>query len=50
MHIELIIIWDDGEKNIYEYPTTKEACAAGDNMKKVFGHQISWIGVRKRHT
>lgn len=45
---ELIIIWDDGEREVYEYQTADEAEEAMDNMKIVFGEQISWCGVRER--
>lgn len=47
MRYELIIIWDDGKKEIYEYKTIKEAEEAEDNLKKVFGDQIAWTGSRK---
>lgn len=45
---ELVIIWDDGEREVYEYQTIDEAEEAMDNMKIVFGEQISWCGVRER--
>lgn len=47
MRYELIIIWDDGKKEIYEYKTIKEAEKVAENMKKVFGGQIAWTGTRK---
>lgn len=47
MRYELIIIWDDGKKEIYEYKTMEEAEKAGANMRKVFGEQIAWTGTRK---
>lgn len=44
---ELIIIWEDGEKEIYAYRTEEKAEITGAEMKKAFGNQISWYGVRK---
>ena len=44
---ELVIIWDDSEKTIYQYETEEKANRAGHEMKKAFGNQISWYGVRK---
>lgn len=44
---ELIIIWEDGDKNIYKYNTEDEARKGERNMRMAFGNQISWSGVRK---
>lgn len=45
---ELVVIWDTGEKDIYEYPTEDEAEQAGHNMVMAFGKQIQWYGTRKK--
>lgn len=42
---ELVIIWDDGEREVYEYQTIDEAEETMNNMRIVFGEQISWMGV-----
>ena len=44
---ELVIIWSTGEKEVYGYDTEARAEDAGQNMKMVFGNQISWYGVRR---
>lgn len=44
---ELVIIWDNGEKDVYTYKTEIEAETSGKNMKMVFGNQIQWFGIRK---
>ncbi len=44
---ELIIIWTDGDKNVYPYQTEEEARQGERNMRMAFGNQVSWAGVRK---
>lgn len=44
---ELVIIWETGEKEVYAYTTREKAERTGEEMKKVFGRQISWAGVRE---
>ena len=44
---ELVIIWDDGGKEIHQYPTREQAEQAGAGMRFAFGRQVSWYGVRK---
>ena len=44
---ELIIIWADGDKNVYPYQTEEEARQGERNMRMAFGNQVSWAGVRK---
>ena len=44
---ELIIIWADGDKNVYPYQTEEEARHGERNMRMAFGNQVSWAGVRK---
>lgn len=45
---ELIIIWDDGRKDICGgYADQETAETAGQGMRMAFGNQIAWYGVRK---
>ena len=44
---ELIIIWTDGNKDVYPYQTEEEARHGERNMRMAFGNQVSWAGVRK---
>lgn len=44
---ELVIIWDTGEKDVYEYKTEAEAEQAAINLKFAFGKQIHWTGIRE---
>lgn len=47
MRYELVVVWDTGEKNVYQYETEAEAEAAGHNMKMALGNQIAWYGTRR---
>lgn len=47
MRYELVVIWETGEKEIYAYTTRERAEKTGSEMKKVFGNQITWTGVRE---
>lgn len=50
MKYELIIIWETGEKEIFEYATEEEAQESCNDFKYIFGNQVSWAGTRlKRH-
>ena len=44
---EVVLIWFDGDKEIYSYSTQEKADRTCREMKNVFGNQISWIGVRE---
>ena len=44
---KLVVIWDNGDKDIYEYSTEQEAENAAQGMRTAFGHQIRWAGVRR---
>lgn len=48
MRYELVIIWQDGTKDIYEYTNKEEAEQAGYNMRMALGYQITWWGVRPK--
>lgn len=45
---ELVIVWENGDKDIYEYKTREDAEKGADNMKMANGEQIAWAGVRKQ--
>lgn len=44
---ELVVIWETGERDVFGYRTEERAERAGQEMKMVFGNQISWVGVRR---
>lgn len=44
---ELVVIWDNSDKDIYKYNTEQEAENAAQGMRKAFGTQIQWAGVRR---
>lgn len=48
MKFELVVIWETGEKDIFEYENEREAEQGGENMKKAFGRQIAWVGTRPK--
>lgn len=45
---ELVIIWDDGTKNVTGYKTKAKAEEIEVGMKKVFGKQIEFSCVREK--
>lgn len=42
---ELVVIWDTGEKEVYEYKTEEEAQRLLKDLHFAFGNQISWMGI-----
>lgn len=48
MEYELVIVWDNGDKDIYVYPTQQKAEEAEDGMRMALGNQISWSCVRPK--
>ena len=46
--IELIVIWDDGKKEVYEYSNILEAKMCKHGYETAFGNQIQWIGLREK--
>ena len=48
MKYELVIIWDNGDKNIYEYPTEEKAKRVEIGVRMTLGNQISWSFVRPK--
>jgi len=47
MKYELVIIWSNGDKNVYQYHTREEAEIGERNMRMANGNQIAWSGVRR---
>ena len=45
---ELVVVWDCGGKDVYEYATEEEAEQAGANMRMALGDQIAWYGSRRK--
>lgn len=46
---ELVVVWDSGDKEIYEYPTKEEAETAKRGFETAFGNQL-WVCVREQLT
>lgn len=44
---ELIVVWGDGSRNVYEYDSEDSAIGGIDNFRMAFGNQIAWIGIRR---
>lgn len=44
---ELVIIWNDGQKETTTYKTEHDAENAAKGYKTAFGNQIQWAGVRR---
>ena len=50
MWYELVVVWSNGDKNVYSnYPLEEMAENSGKSMKMAFGNQITWWGVRRQH-
>lgn len=45
---ELVVVWSDGSKNVYEYETREDAERGADSMRMACGNQVSWCGVRRK--
>ena len=45
---ELVVVWETGETDIFEYETEEKALSAGRGMFTALGKQIAWYGVRKK--
>ena len=48
MTYELVVIWSNGDKDIYEYNSEDKAIEASEGMKVALGNQIAWTGVRRK--
>lgn len=49
MKYELVLIWENKTKDVYEYDTEAEAEDIGRSFVNIFGNQIEWYGVRSVH-
>lgn len=45
---ELVVIWENGDKDIYPYETREAAEHGAENMRMALGNQIQWTGVRRK--
>lgn len=43
---ELVVIWYNGDKNIYTYDDRDEAEQAESNIRMAFGEQVSFTCIR----
>ena len=48
MEYELVVVWDDQTRNVWEYDTREEAESAGWHIKFLFGMSVVWYGVRPK--
>ena len=46
MKYELVVVWENGDKDVYEYDSMIQAESSGEGMKMALGDQIAWYGVR----
>ena len=47
MKYELVVIWETGEKEVFEYDSEEKAQESCNGFKKIFGNQIAWTGTKK---
>lgn len=45
---ELVIVWDNGDKDVSTYPSEEKAEKAELNMRTAFGNQIQFSCVREK--
>lgn len=43
---ELVIVWENGSKDVYTYDNEEAAYNGGESMKMACGNQLAWWGVR----
>ena len=48
MEWELVIQWENGDKDVFEYPTREAAEDAMEGYKIAFGNQVAWMGTRRK--
>lgn len=46
MKFELVIVWETGERDVYEYGDRESAEKGAAGMRMALGNQIRWSGVR----
>lgn len=47
---ELVLVWSDGNTDVYTYPTESDALSHGLKFKMAFGDQLQWYCVRPQMT
>lgn len=47
INYEVVVVWNDGQKEIFGYETEEKAESIKAGMYKAFGNQL-WAGVRKK--
>jgi len=45
---ELVVVWENGDTDVYEYINEAEAEQHGRDMKTALGNQIAWWGTRRK--
>lgn len=45
---QLVIVWESGEREIYEYASRESAIEVQIGMQNAFGKQIGWMGIREK--
>ena len=50
MKYELVIVWEGGSVDFYEYDSEEAAEEAGAGMKTALGDQIAWYGTRRKYS
>lgn len=48
MRYELIVIYSDGTKEFYPAKDLEDARRMENNLRMVFGNQITWAGAREK--
>lgn len=48
MKYELVIVWADDDKDIFEFNDRDAAEQCARRMKMAAGNQIAWCGVRRK--
>lgn len=48
MEYELVVVWDDGSRDVWDYATWEEAEQAVQNMKFARDKQIAWYEARRK--
>ena len=45
---ELVVVWECGDKDVFEYSSEEKAQSGAKTYKWAFGNQVQWCGVRKQ--
>lgn len=48
MGYELVVVWDDGSRDVWDYDTWEEAAQAVENLMSVRCKQIAWYESRRK--